>query len=177
MPFRSKCNKYDYIAVKTMQWYSAIITAANTYIIRTTFEKYKPSLYKHLLTCQMDNPTQEQNKNIHTHIFVGLPPWTYVFFLAAAVCCSCNANCIEGSRPEVAQILLERLFHGDDPMSIFKAERFTDTESSILTRLSLKDVRLVLDAAERTPEVWPSCFGGLSRYLLGWHFYSMARQA
>ena len=76
---RSRCNKYDYIAVKTMQWYSAIITAANTYIIRTTFEKYKPSLYKHLLTCQMDNPTQEQNKNIHTHIFVGLPPWTYVF--------------------------------------------------------------------------------------------------
>jgi hypothetical protein len=54
----------------------------------------------------------------------------------------------------VAQILLERLFHGDDPMSIFKAERFTDTESSILTRLSLKDVRLVLDAAEKPINFW-----------------------
>lgn len=116
----SKCNKYDYIAVKTMQWYSAIITVANTYIIRTTFEKYKPSLYKHLPTCQMDNPTQEQNKNTHTH-FCWSAVMNICFFLAAAVCCSCNANCIEGSRPEVAQILLERLFHGDDPMSIFNS--------------------------------------------------------
>jgi hypothetical protein len=123
---------------------------------------------------QPDSRTEQ--KHTHTY-FCWSAAMNICFFLAAAVCCSCNANCIEGSRPEVAQILLERLFHGDDPMSIFKAERFTDTESSILTRLSVKDVRLVLDAAERTPEVWPSCFGGLSRYLLGWHFYSMARQA
>ena len=63
-------------------------------------------------------------------------------------------GCLCGSRPEVAQILLDRLFHGDDPMSTFKPERFTDTESSILTRLSVKDVRLVLDAAEKPINFW-----------------------
>ena len=100
---------------------------------------------------QPDSRTEQ--KHTHTH-FCWSAAMNICFFLAAAVCCSCNANCIEGSRPEVAQILLERLFHGDDPMSIFKAERFTDTESSILTRLSLKDVRLVLDAAEKPINFW-----------------------
>ena len=77
----------------------------------------------------------------------------FSFSLLAAVCC-CNGNCMEGSRPKVAKVLLERLFHGDDPMALFKPERFTDLHRSFVTHLSLKDVRLVLDAAEKPINFW-----------------------